>query len=296
LPSYVSAVQPRPRSASAAAGKIAYPVFDALRGTYDIFLADAASGESRKLVENASQPALSPSGKYLAYRSWANDKRGLISRDLGGTEIWRFTSYSEAARPSWSPQEDMFVYPSRQESDRIARLYRTRDANAEGLRRDGEVIKGEAPAFVDADTIVYKGCLGNNCGLIACRLDGSAARQVTDNLSDTNPAASPDGAKIAFMSLRTGNWNIFVMNRDGSHVVNLTPDNCNAGLPAWSPDGRSIAFASDRNGAWGLWIMAADGSHPYQFLQWPGSPDGRVRTAQPFESVGWAEERLSWSP
>jgi hypothetical protein len=294
-PVYVSNIQSKPQNAPARLGKIAYPLFDATRGVYDIYVLDVASGQSRRVIENASQPALNVSGTHIAYRSWANDMRGLISRDLGGTEIWRFTTYSEAARPVWAPQEDLFLFHSRQESDRVSRLFRTRDANTEGLRSNGEVIEGESPDFLDATHIVYRGCLGNNCGLITCGLDGSAATQLTDNLSDIAPAAAPDGSRIAFMSQRSGNWHIFVMNRDGSGLIDLTPDSFNQGLPAWSPDGRQIAYVSNRNNLWALWIMNADGTRAYQAAQLPGSPDGKVRTAQPVESTGWTEEHISWS-
>jgi hypothetical protein len=41
--------------------------------------------------------------------------------------------------------------------------------------------------------------------------------------------------------------------------------------------------------------MNADGKGPYQVAQLPGSPDGKVRTAQAFESGGWTEEHISWS-
>ncbi len=295
LPAHVSSDQLKPHNAPVQQGKIAYPMFDTTRGVYDVYLLDLSSGQSRRVIENASQPALNAAGTHIAYRSWANDMRGLISRDLGGTQIWRFTTYSEAARPVWSPNEDLFLFHSRQESDRISRLFRTRDTAVEGLRRDGEVIKGESPDFLDATHIVYRGCLGNNCGLITYALDDGTAAQITDNLSDTAPAASPDGQRIAFMSQRGADWDVFVVNRDGSGLADLTPDPSNQGLPAWSPDGRQIAYLSDRDGPWKLWIMNADGKGAYQAAQLPGSPDGRVRTAQSFESAGWTEEHISWS-
>ena len=295
LPDYVSAVQPRPREALTLTGKIAYSVFDVNRGTYDTYMVDLETGKPQLLLENASEPALSPSGKYVAYRSWDNDKRGLIRRDLNGIEISRVITYSEAAHPVWSPSEDSFLFHSRQEPDRISRLYRTRGDIAEGLRRDGEAIKGESPIMLDADGLVYKGCLRDNCGLIVSQRDGTAPKMLTNDFTDTAPAASPDGKKIAFMSRRSGNWDIYLVNRDGSGMISLTSDASNEGLPVWSPDARSIAFLSDRNGAWGLWIMNADGSNQYQFMPLNGSPDGKVRAAQAFESTGWTDEQISWS-
>ena len=47
--------------------------------------------------------------------------------------------------------------------------------------------------------------------------DGTQARQLTDNDDgDSKPAWSPDGTRIAFQSDRYGDWEIFVMNADGT--------------------------------------------------------------------------------
>jgi Tol biopolymer transport system component/outer membrane protein assembly factor BamD (BamD/ComL family) len=65
--------------------------------------------------------------------------------------------------------------------------------------------------------------------------------------------------RIAFTSDRDGNDEIYVMNADGSGLVNLTNHDANDRKPSWSPDGTHIAFASDRNGAYGIYVMEADG-------------------------------------
>jgi Tol biopolymer transport system component len=58
---------------------------------------------------------------------------------------------------------------------------------------------------------------------------------------DTQPAYSPDGARIAFRSWRSG-AGIFLMDADGSNVSQLTRDGFN---PAWSPDGNEVALNDD---------------------------------------------------
>jgi TolB protein len=58
---------------------------------------------------------------------------------------------------------------------------------------------------------------------------------LTDNPAwDGKPAWSPDGTKIAFVSDRDGNGDIYVMNADGSNVIRLTNEGYNF-EPSWSP-------------------------------------------------------------
>jgi TolB protein len=82
-------------------------------------------------------------------------------------------------------------------------------------------------------------------------------------------AAIPDG-RIAFVSQRTDNQDIFVMNADGSDVTNLTSHPANDFTPRWSPDGTTIAFLSDRSGEPRLYTMRSDGSNPTQLTDLTG--------------------------
>ena len=110
--------------------------------------------------------------------------------------------------------------------------------------------------------------------------------QLTSNSGeDSTPAWSPDGSKIAFTSAIDGYNEIYVMNADGSNIIQLT-DNSDWDdvSPAWSPDGSKIAFMSDRDrddDIFEIYVMNADGSNVIQltnnsdqdgFPAW--SPDG----------------------
>src|SRR3972149_3275713 len=66
--------------------------------------------------------------------------------------------------------------------------------------------------------------------------------------------------KIAFVSIRDGNYEIYAMNADGSGQTRLTNNAATEYGPAWSPDGTKIAFWSDRDGNWEVYAMNADGS------------------------------------
>ena len=87
--------------------------------------------------------------------------------------------------------------------------------------------------------------------------------------------------KIAFMSDRDGNLEIYVMNADGSNPIRLTNNLAYDGAPAWSPDGSKIAFSSNRDGNPEIYVMNVDGSNQINLTNNPGydvcpawSPDG----------------------
>ena len=74
------------------------------------------------------------------------------------------------------------------------------------------------------------------------------------------PAFSPDGSKIAFVSERDGNPEIYVMDADGSNAQRLTDDPAADADPAWSADGTRIYFDADTDGNQDVYSMKADGS------------------------------------
>ena len=74
-------------------------------------------------------------------------------------------------------------------------------------------------------------------------------------------AQAPETAKIAFVSKRDGNAEIYIMNPDGSQQVNLTQHPAEDYGPAWSPNGKQILFSSNRTeDLFDLYLMNADGT------------------------------------
>ncbi len=66
--------------------------------------------------------------------------------------------------------------------------------------------------------------------------------------------------RIAFLSERDGNGEIYVMNADGSGLTRLTNNPASDLSPDWSPDSKRIAFTSTRDGNFEIYVMNADGS------------------------------------
>ena len=92
--------------------------------------------------------------------------------------------------------------------------------------------------------------------------DGTNAARLTSHAADDDsPAWSPDGSRIAFVSDRDGNREIYVMYANGSRPTRLTNAPASDSRPAWSPDGSQIAFTSFRDASTAaVFVMNADGS------------------------------------
>jgi Tol biopolymer transport system component len=70
--------------------------------------------------------------------------------------------------------------------------------------------------------------------------------RLTDNTwDDEYPVWSPDGDKIAFMANPKGNYDIFIMNSDGSDITPLTSSSFDEKTLAWFPDGKSIVYTRE---------------------------------------------------
>ena len=86
----------------------------------------------------------------------------------------------------------------------------------------------------------------------------------SDNNQPQNQLNETDNnhtARIAFVSDKDSNWDIWIMNPDGSELKNITKNPSLDSHPSWSPDGKNIVFYSDRDGNKNIYTISTDGTN-----------------------------------
>jgi TolB protein len=123
-------------------------------------------------------------------------------------------------------------------------------------------------------------------------IESTGFKQIS-GLENTYPAWSPDGKRIVFESTRDGpDADIFVMDADGTGVVQLTRNDFSESTPVFTPDGTSIVFASEQDGNLDVFIMRADGSGLRNLTRHPGA-DGHPRVSPDGKRIYFNSNRTS---
>jgi Tol biopolymer transport system component len=99
-----------------------------------------------------------------------------------------------------------------------------------------------------------------------------AQKLISSTQVDAGPQFSPDGNTIAYQSDRSGVFEIWLCNRDGTDVRQLTHFGVAwTGTPRWSPDGRFIAFDSRPKGDADIFVIDAQGGPPHRITSDPSN-------------------------
>ncbi|RJG16333.1 TolB family protein [Massilia cavernae] len=146
------------------------------------------------------------------------------------------------------------------------------------IASDGKVGVSAASPAVSPTTneVVFSADLDGPTRLWVSGVDGRNLRKISKtwqtqtNIYEVEPAWSPDGKYIAYVSMVDGGADIWTMQADGAYPTRLTRNGANNTQPAWSPDGTKIVFVSDKDGTKDLWAMKADGTGLAKIVGLPG--------------------------
>ena len=121
-------------------------------------------------------------------------------------------------------------------------------------------------------------------GLVICLILGIASH------------AQPSDSKIAFASDREGrlNFEIFVMNSDGSNQANLTHNPAYDLHPSWAPDGTKLAFVSLRDGNREIYLMDTETLQPVNLTNHPAKDNWRVAWSPDGTKIAFTSNRDGW--
>jgi TolB protein len=168
--------------------------------------------------------------------------------------------------------------------DRVSPTYFTGPAvslQRHTFTEDGE--DNDADVDPTGRRIVFSSTRHNaNPDLYIKSVEGVAVTQLTgDPASDTQPAFSPDGLRVAFASDRGGQWDIWIISTDSGQPIRVTDSPADEVHPSWSPDGQQLVFCSlpAEGGQWELWITQARSGASRKFIgyglfpEWSPSSD-----------------------
>lgn len=294
-PTRTPAPTPTPTSKPAAlSGKIAFTVWNAPLGKYELYVSNIDGSGRNRLGQGFRQPQFRQDGNMLAVNGdGAPNFEHLVKMNPSGGEMVEISEHTEDAFPSWSPDGAIVAFSSTSWGDGISRVGIVHDLfgkNWDWIPIGMTEIQGDYPFWMPDGRVVYHGCAFLTehaaCGLYWVGAGGGEYHRLTTDNSDTAPAGH--GSRVAFMSARDGNWEVYTVNMDAGGLNRLTNNAAQDGLPTWSPDGKSIAFVSNRSGAWAIWVMDANGGNQRKLFDLGGGYGSGEHD--------WTRERISWAP
>lgn len=235
-------------------------------GNYELYVMNKDGSEQINLTQTATAelfPAVSSKGDEIAFVGEVDGNYDIYVVNVDGSNRRRLTHEARIDDwPSWGSNDQVIVYDYVDDGD-----YGIVQMDTNGSNK--HILVDNSARTVDPHTvnsshwIVYSSDEldpgGNDAIFSYHDISGATERLTELDIDAGAPALSHDGKKIVF-NAGDSNWDLYVMNRDGSDIKRLT---ANAGDNKWgafSPDGSEIAFTSSRNGGWHIFLMKADGS------------------------------------
>lgn len=255
---------------------------------------DSADPRVTPLTGNPSvelHPSLSPDGTRVAYSSSSEDGRtfAIYVKLIGPGDPVQITK--DRARdfsPAWSPDGRwiavlrdvgregavLLIPASGGQHRELARVIKAPpgDENCGGLVCGVEGFRGSLLSWSpDGKFLFTSGRPEPKSALAVMRISVETGEQqpVTSPprglASDVGPVVSPDGRALAFVRLRSGVGDIYVVSLSGAIPATgqprrVTSDGADLSAPVWTPDGRELIFSSNRGGRRELWRISASGS------------------------------------
>lgn len=258
-------------------GRLAYPVYNATTGTYDLY-ALYADGKILRIAPNADHPWWEWYTGRVIYRDRTTRTIAMVLPEEGVPQ--QLQAPNGRAWPTLSRDGQRMAFAAVDSNDNwniyIVNTYGGGEPKRLGL--------GWAPAWGPTGLLAYTGCDATGCGIILDNPDDEQPGvRLTASSDDLAVSWAPGGNMLAYMTNVTGNWDVMVMNTGGG-VAQLTYETSDEGLPVWAPDGSGIAFLSNRDGKWAIYIVDPDGKNPRRILDLG------------IEMPNWQNQRLSWAP
>jgi len=265
---------------------IAIATRDSAATPLSIFLVSVETGQKKRLTFPPGatadvSPRFSPDGRSIAFaRSLSAQSVELDTVPVGGGEVKRVAGDNRQIDGlGWMPAGDEIVYATRR-LGRPEELWRVvaSGGTPQPVAETGENAYSPAVSRTDKRLAYVRENYDENIwqlDLAQGKVAGPQKKLIASTWQDNAPHYSPDGKKIAFASDRSGSYEIWVSNSDGSGPVQLTSQGGHSGSPRWSPDGRRIAFDASVNGSADIFAIDAGGGVPRRITTSPANGHAR---------------------
>ncbi|HET6763592.1 MAG TPA: hypothetical protein VFH27_07960 [Longimicrobiaceae bacterium] len=220
-------------------------VFDRVNGAQvDIFRAGIDGSDLTALTSNAAddEDPTTAMGKVV-FTSWRDSTAELYSMPLAGGTQTRLT-FTKAldTEPALSPDGTRIAFIN--DVSGVGKVW-TAAADGTGAARatTGFSFAGAievAPTWLSNTGLVFVSTAAGTADLYTMTLGGTPAVLEQTSKADIQPAASPDGSQVAFVSNRSGDTEIWVRNMSTGVAVNVSKRTGSDAEPTWLPDGRIV--------------------------------------------------------